>query len=1617
MTRRMKILRNTAIVLASLSLLLVVSLVMVVRTDWFREYVRQQIITATANGTGGKVELGSFAFTWMPMRAVINDFIIHGTEPEGAAPFVRVAQVEVQIRLFTSIKHLLDITYLRVDQPRVNVMVFADGRTNIPTPPAKVKSDKTPLDTLVDLSVGKFELGKGLLTFDSQTRPINVRGENMRAQLVFNALTQSYQGQLDMEPIYVVSGKQNPVKIAISLPVAIERDRIGLQNARVKTDLSELVINASVENLRDAKSDARINGYIALADLKALGDLPIQPSERNTPSVIQLEANASISGDVIRVSAVNASLGASGIQASGTLKDPQGGGELRFTGHLALEEIGRMAKLAQRPQGSVNINGIAKLDAANNYQVSGNIEAKRVSFTQGTQRFRDINLTSAVRLDPKRLDLDNLRLSALGGEFTGSAQLEEFSRYQLKGNLRRFDIQTLARTFGQSVPYDGAVSGPVQVVGDTKLSGTQSIVASARLSIAPGRRGIPVSGRLNAEYRGAGDEISISDSFIALPHTRLTLAGSVGRQLTLAMNTRDLNDLLAALPARSRPAIALNNGQASFNGQVTGSLSSPRITGHLAATRFTVEQRAFDSLGLDIAASKSGAAVSNGTLTRGMMQAQFQATAGLANWKPTPNQPLTAAANISNGDLADVLALAGRPSAGYSGTLSADAKVTGTIGNPQGTADVHARNGTIDGQPFDRIDTKVVMADQLITVPSAELVAGKARIQATAEFRHPRDSFASGRIAAQVKTENLNLSQVRALQQKLPQTSGEVQLSASLTGDLKRIQTEGPPQTEFEIIDVTADVSARDLQVEGQAYGNVTGTARTQGKAVNYDLTSDLAGSDLRVKGVTQLVREYPTVADATITNFPIERALALAKREDLNITGRLSAKAHFKGTASNPEGSAEIDLSKAVIQNEPIDRVRGRITYLADAIDVQQLEVTAGPSSVILTARYSHPAGNLRQGDVKFNVKSNGLDLARIQNLQLRRPGIGGKALIEAAGAATVRESDPKVLFSDLNANIAVNGITAEGRNFGDLKLTAKTAAQRLNFELTSNLAAASIQGSGNAGLSGDYPIDAKLSLRNIAWSNLEPLIRKRTSAQAAFELNTDAEVTVSGPLLKPDALRGTLQIPRLQLTTKPQAGRRETAIRIENQGPIAAQLDQGIVRIQNFRLAGANTDIQATGEIPLSTKSFDLNVKANTDLSVLQKVNNDIVSSGSIVLAAAVRGTMTKPLVNGQLELKNASFNYTEFPNGISNANGIVAFNGNSASIRNLTAESGGGRLTIGGFAAFRDTLRFSLRANAAGVRMRPQSGVSVVTTTNVNITGTTQASVVSGTVIIDRITYAPQSDFGSILYRAAPPVQTPKAPSALLDNMKLDIAVRTSSATSVQAAVAQNLQADADLRVRGTASSPGMLGRVSITEGKLVFFGSTYTVNSGTISFYNPLRIEPVLNLSLGTQAKGVDVVLNVTGPVDNMKLTYTSDPPLQFQEIVSLLASGKTPTSDPTLLANEPSQPAQSFQQMGESQIVSKAVADPIASRLERVFGISKLKIDPTFTGGSELPQARLTLQQQVTSQLTFTYVTALNDPNTQIIRAEWALNPRWSAVASRDQNGIVSLNFFYKKQFR
>ena len=1085
---------------------------------------------------------------------------------------------------------------------------------------------------------------------------------------------------------------------------------------------------------------------------------------------------------------------------------------------------------------------------------------------------------------------------------------------------------------------------------------------------------------MTAQYSGARDDVAIQKSLITAPHSRVSVDGSIGKQLNVAITTTNLDDLFAALPSDSPPPVELHGGQASYTGKVTGSLTAPHISGHVTANRFSIAGRLFDSFNADASVTKQSVAIQNASLSRNAMQARFSGTVGLRDWKTPPSSALSIDASIQNGDLADLLALAGQPSGNYSGQLSANVMVNGTLGNPRGAGSLVVTKGMALGQPFDRAEAQVNLSDQLVTVPAAFVQLGSARLNLNARYQHPRDSFTMGQLQADLQSDQINLAQLNELQKQRPNTAGTVQLHVNATGNLSN---------EFQLTSINGNASVRGLQSEGRSYGDLTATATTSGQTVNYNLTSNFAGSNIHVDGNTQLTRDYPTTARATLGNLPVQRGLSVADRSDIPISGLLSGTANFQGTIASPQGSADLTLTNASIYDNAIDRVH-------------------------FTAQYDQP------GNVRFRLDNTNIDLARAKTLTARQPGLTGMLQVNAAGSAEIRDREPRILVRDISGNIKATGLAVRGKNLGDLTFAANTSGGQTNFTLMSSLAGAAIDGRGSVQLANNYAADAQLSFKNVTWAGLRPFVGYEAEEGRGFEAAADGQMSVKGPLTNVQQLSGSVQLTRLQVSGNSSAfggARKTNPLLLQNQGPISATLDRGGIKIQSAHMTGPQTDLQASGTVPLNGQAMNIALKGNVDLAILQQFDQSITSSGSIALAAGVRGSITKPRLTGQVELHNAAFDYIDLPTGVWKANGVIALNGDSAVIRNLTAEAGGGQVSVTGSATLTDTLRFGLQAKATRVRVLIQQGVGVVASANLSLSGTTENSSISGAVTVDQVSYAAQSDLGSILSLAAPPVQTPSVPSPLLENMRLDVRVRSSSALGVQSSVAQNLQLTADLRVRGSAAHPGILGRVLITEGKLVFFGSTYTVNNGTIAFYNPVRVEPILDLSLETTTQGVDVVLKVTGPIDNMKLSYTSDPPLQFQEIVSLLATGTTPTSDPTLLANSPQLPAQSFQQIGESAIVGRALADPVTNQLQRVFGVTQLKINPAFTSGSQLPEAQLSLQQQISSNVTFTYVTGLNTANAETIQVLWTFTPQWSAQALRDYNGIFSVTLTYKKQFR
>jgi translocation and assembly module TamB len=1570
MSRGRKIAAMLAGGLAGLLLLALIAGVLIVRTQWFRDTVRDKIVAAVEESTGGRTEIGAFAFDWTHLRAVVRRFVIHGSEPAGAAPLFQASLLEVDLKLTSPFKNIVDIAYLLVDTPQANVIVNADGTTNIPAPKIKHTSNKTGLETIVELAIGRFDLRNGSLSFANRKTPLEAHGQNLRAELGYNPLAPSYQGQVTIQPLLVASGTSQPVAINIAAPVVLEKDRIRLNNAQVSTAGSQINVSASMDHLVAPRTTARVNAHIALEEAQRIAGaaLPIRTG-KDLPRV--LEADASVYMDEnnkVRISSARMALGQSSLEASGEMQEG-----IKFIARLATAELERLFRLAASPLGLVTASGNARINPPESISVSG------------------------------------LRLDALGGEFAGDLTLQNMAQFRLNGKLSHFDIQAAARPLmTRPPPYDGVISGPVQAKGNTKIPRT--LAARADLSIAPGRRGIPVSGRINADYDGNADTVTLARSYLALPNTRADLSGALGRQIDVRLVSRNLKDIEPALSA-PLPVTLNRGGSATFTGSVTGKLSAPQIAGHVAVANFAAEGRPFNLLAADVSASPAEAAVKNGTLSRGQLQARFAASVGLRNWKPEDRGPLTANLAIQNADVQDLLALAGQQEP-VTGTLAASAQIAGTLGNPRGNAAIDIANGSAYQEHFDRLTMRANLSNQLIDVTTLQVAAGSARIDANASYQHAADSLQRGNLRVHLASNQFQLAQFHNVTEQAQGLDGQAQIQADATA------TVGPVagQTEVNLTSLNANIAARGLERQGKKLGDLTATAQTSGNTVNYRVNSDFAGSTIRVNGQSLLTGDHPTTATASINGLPIEQVLAAAGRRDIPAAGVLSANASVSGTLANPQGKADFTITKGHVDQQPFDRMQANVTYTSQLIDVSSFQVAIGSNRVDFNGSFAHPAGDFEAGSVRFHLASNRIELAQLQEAQQLKPGLAGALQLAADGAATLRRGATP-LVSTLNANVAATGLALNGKPAGSLTATATTRASQLEFNLNSDFAQANIRGSGSMRLADDYPLSARLDFAHVTYAGLAPWLN--STGRPSFDALAEGQVQVKGAAANPDDLKGAFQLSRLEVNpaTLPNQPKPRRSASLRNAGPIELTLDRSVVRIQSFRLAGTDMNLSLTGTAALrGTQALDLRADGNVNLAVIEAFDPDVFSSGGVALSAAAQGTLAQPAVNGRLQLQKASLNLISAPNGLSNANGVIVFTGDHATLQNVTGESGGGKITLAGDVAYGGpTLRVNVQATAHHVRVSTPEGVSTEVNANLALAGTTARNVLSGDVTILDVALHSHSDIGSMLSQAATPPPVSQPQTGLLGGTQLDVRIQTSPNARFRTTLAQNIRADANLNLRGSPSQPGMLGRLEVAQGEIVFFGSKYTIDQGTVSFYDPHKINPFLNAALETTVKGITVTLNVNGPMDRLKLTYTSDPPMQFSDIVALLGSGKVPTTDPVLAARQPPPPQQSVAQQGASAVLNQAVASPVAGRLQRLFGVTRLSIDPQILG-SNTPQAKMTLQQQISKNVLFSYMQDVSSSNPQLLRVEWDVNPAWTAVAQRAENGEVAVDLFYKKRF-
>ena len=215
--------------------------------------------------------------------------------------------------------------------------------------------------------------------------------------------------------------------------------------------------------------------------------------------------------------------------------------------------------------------------------------------------------------------------------------------------------------------------------------------------------------------------------------------------------------------------------------------------------------------------------------------------------------------------------------------------------------------------------------------------------------------------------------------------------------------------------------------------------------------------------------------------------------------------------------------------------------------------------------------------------------------------------------------------------------------------------------------------------------------------------------------------------------------------------------------------------------------------------------------------------------------------------------------------------------------------------------------------------------------------------------------------------------------------------------------NLRGDVDLTMRGSLAVPVLFGRLDLEPGGTVQVGgSDYTVERGSLTFANPYRTEPVVDLAARTRRREYDLSLNLSGTFDRLNASVASDPPLADLDVLGLLATG-----EPTAIRG-PAQGAEAF--------LYGQAASLVTERVNRLFDLDRFRIDPlTGTSGS-LSSARVTLGKQLSRDVLATYSYDPSLTELQILQLEWAVARGLTLVVTQNGDGTYAVDSRWEKSF-
>jgi translocation and assembly module TamB len=773
----------------------------------------------------------------------------------------------------------------------------------------------------------------------------------------------------------------------------------------------------------------------------------------------------------------------------------------------------------------------------------------------------------------------------------------------------------------------------------------------------------------------------------------------------------------------------------------------------------------------------------------------------------------------------------------------------------------------------------------------------------------------------------------------------------------------------------------------------------SQGHAQLGAMQADVEGSLDLDNWVFRPENEW--TADLNFEKVPLESFQGFVTKK-YPVNGILTGQFHGHGTRENPAFNGLFDLADGKAYGVTFSRLRGQLNVLPDEVRISNAEIRlftpgkekGGAGIVTGNAGYRFADEN-----ISVDLVGAGLPLENFEKLQDLRMPVGGQMTfrVKASGPLRTPQGEGTIHIVDLRVG---------QETIGSFDGTLTSDGREAKLELSSAMTDGSISGGYTVGLTEPYAVHGKAYIKNI---NLDPfLVTYLHLGHFSGHGNAEGEIALAGNLNQPGAIVMDANFSKLAFNY--------SNVQLENSGPVHFRASTEEVSIDPVTFKGKDTNFKIEGNVRFTgRRAVALKLNGAVDLRLLSGFVPDLDARGPAEINASFEGTLDRPRITGRAHIDNASARMADFPTGLSAIKGDLIFDATRLKFDNLTAEAGGGTLRLTGSVNYADRpIHYDISAKTDRTRIRYPEGMSWQLAGNLRLSGTPEAALLSGKVVVDRVNLSGGLESAGALIASR---ENGGPTSSFLQNLQFDIEAQSTPDARMEWPNAE-LEADANLRVRGTWEHPILLGHIHVLSGDLYFRGNRYRVARGDLNFARPLNIDPDINIEATTTIQQYEITLNFSGPASKLNLSYRSDPPLPGNDIVTLLTLGQT-SSEAEVRAGGTG--ASQSPGSGASALLSEAISSQLGGRLEKLFGITKLRVDPGLagvgsTGSEQSAAARVTVEQQVTRNLTITYVSNVSSTQQQVIQVEYNVNRNISIVALRDQNGTFGIDFKIKKRF-